>query len=152
MRDEEPAAPLSTTWDWDQLKIPVSRAPPQVSGQRPGRANRVGLVLVLLGVRGAPPLKFQVVMRRSVFASRAVAGDTLRSGGPSSNSAKGPPALLPSFDVVGFACPAAGPGARGCSRRRGTGRTGELRRGVADGHTPADAAARAVLHALNRSL
>ena len=31
-------------------------------------------------------------------------------------------------------------------------RTGELRRGVANGHTPADAAARAVLHALNRSL
>ncbi len=79
-----------------------------------------------------------------------MAGDTLAVGRAVLQALRGLGADVP-FDVVGlYALPSDwGAGLIAVVRNS---RTGELRRGVANGHSPADAAARAVLHALNRSI
>lgn len=123
-------------------------APPQ-DPATPLQGDRVGLLLVP-PVEGDAAVEVQLSRGGQCFASRAVAGDTLAVGRAVLESLKGLGAIA-SFDVVGLHAlpPDWGSGLLAVLRDR---RTGELRRGVADGHTPADAAARAVLHALNRSL
>ncbi len=123
-------------------------APPE-DPATPLQGDRVGLLLVPPG-EGDAAVEVQLSRGGQRVASRAVAGDTLAVGRAVLDALKGLGAIG-SFDLVGFPRPAIGLGAGLLAVLRDT-RTGELRRGVANGHTPADAAARAVLHALNRSL
>ena len=95
---------------------------------------------------------FEVQLARGPqrYASRALAGDTTRWVEQSSkrSAASGAHAT---FDVVGFHALPSDWGAGLLAVLRDT-TTGELRRGVASGRAPADAAARAVLDAVNRSI
>jgi hypothetical protein len=115
--------------------------------QVPG--DRVGLLVVPPG-EGDAAIEVQLWRRGQSFASRAVAGDTQAVGRAVLEALRGLGAIA-SFDLMGFHALPSDWGAGLLAVLRDT-RTGELRRGVANGLTPADAAARAVLHALNRSL
>jgi hypothetical protein len=123
-------------------------APPE--GQTaPLQGDRVGL-LVVPPADGDSAFEVQLSRGGQRFASRAMAGDTLAVGRAVLEALRGLGAIA-NFDLVGFHALPSDWGAGLLAVLRDT-RTGELRRGVANGQTPADAAARAVLHALNRSL
>jgi hypothetical protein len=115
----------------------------------PTRAGRVRLVLVLPSDGGAA-IEVQLSRGAQRYASRAVAGDTAAIGRAVLEALRGLGAHAP-FDVVAFHALPSDWGAGLLAVLRDTG-TGELRRGVASGRAPADAAARAVLDALNRSI
>jgi hypothetical protein len=115
----------------------------------PVPGDRVGL-LVLPPGDGDVAVEVQLSRRGQSFASRAVAGDTQAVGRAVLEALRGL-GVIASFDLMGFHALPSDWGAGLLAVLRDT-RTGELRRGVANGLTPADAAARAVLHALNRSL
>jgi hypothetical protein len=123
-------------------------APPE-DETAPLRGDRVGL-LVVPPSGGDAAIEVQLSRGGQLSASRAIAGDTLAVGRAVLEALRGLGAIA-TFDVVGFHALPSDWGAGLLAVLRDT-RTGELRRGVANGHTPADAAARAVLHALNRSL
>ena len=114
-----------------------------------GQENRVGLFLVMPGDGGAA-IEVQLCRGGERYVTRALAGDTVAVGRAVLEALRGLGAQVP-FDVVGFHAlpPEWGAGLLAVLRDA---RTGELRRGVANGLGPSDAAARAVLHALNRSL
>jgi hypothetical protein len=112
-------------------------------------AERVGLLVVPPG-EGDAAVEVQLWRRGQSSARRAVAGDTQAVGHAVLDALRGLGAIA-SFDLMGFHALPPDWGAGLLAVLRDT-RTGELRRGVANGLTPADAAARAVLHALNRSL
>jgi hypothetical protein len=114
-----------------------------------GQGNRVGL-LVVMPSDGASAIEVQLYRGRERYTTRAVAGDTVAVGRAVLEALRGLGAQV-TFDVVGFHAlpPEWGAGVLAVLRDV---RTGELRRGVANGVGPSDAAARAVLHALNRSL
>jgi hypothetical protein len=112
------------------------------------RSGRVRLVLVLPRDGGAA---IEVHLSRGAqrCVRRAVAGDTTSVGRAVLDALRGLGAHAP-FEVVGLHAlpPEWGAGVLAVLRDTAT---GELRRGVASGHAPADAAARAVLAAVNRS-
>jgi hypothetical protein len=114
-----------------------------------GQGNRVGLLLVMPG-DGASVIEVQLYRAGQRYTTRAVAGDTIAVGRAVLDALRGLGAQV-TFDVVGVHAlpPEWGAGVLAVLRDV---RTGELRRGVANGLAPSDAAARAVLHALNRSL
>jgi len=114
-----------------------------------GQGNRVGLLLVM-PADGASAIEVQVYRGGQRYATRALAGDTVAVGRAVLDALRGLGAEV-YFDLVGFHAlpPEWGAGVLAVLRDV---RTGELRRGVANGMGPSDAAARAVLHALNRSL
>ena len=113
------------------------------------RGERVRLVLVLPSDGGAS-IEVQLARGPQHYASRALAGDTTSVGRAVIEALRGVGAHAP-FDVVGFhALPSDWGGGLLAVLRDTT--TGELRRGVASGRAPADAAARAVLDAVNRSI
>jgi hypothetical protein len=115
----------------------------------PTRSGRVRLVLVLPSDGGAA-MEVQLSRGSQRSASTAVAGDTAAIGRAVVDALRGLGAHAP-FDVVGLHALPPDWGAGLLAVLRDT-TTGELRRGVASGRAPADAAARAVLDALNRSL
>lgn len=115
----------------------------------PARGPRARLHVVEPG-EGDAAVEVQLSRGRQRSASSALAGDTLAVGRAVLEALKGLGAMA-SFDLVGLHALPSEWGAGLLAVLRDT-RTGELRRGVANGRTPADAAARAVLHALNRSL
>jgi hypothetical protein len=125
---------------------------PEGAGGQPAaleRGERVGLQVVL-PTDGEAAIEVQLTRGEQRYASRATAGDTLAVGRAVLQALRGLGTDVP-FDVVGlYALPSDwGAGLIAVVRNI---RTGELRRGVANGDSPADAAARAVLHALNRSI
>jgi hypothetical protein len=122
--------------------------PPRQSDTQPG-GGRVKLVLVLPSDGGAA-IEVQLARGPRQYASRAVAGDTASVGRAVLEALQGIGAHAP-YDVVGFHALPSDWGAGLLAVLRDT-NTGELRRGVASGRAPADAAARAVLDALNRTL
>jgi hypothetical protein len=128
-------------------EIRVLAPPRNQAAPLPG--DRVGL-LVLPPGEGDAAVEVQLWRRGQSVASRAVAGDTQAVGRAVLEALRGLGAIA-SFDLMGFHALPSDWGAGLLAVLRDT-RTGELRRGVANGLTPADAAARAVLHALNRSL
>jgi hypothetical protein len=113
------------------------------------RGGRVKIVLVLPRDGGA---SIEVHMSRGTqhCVRRAVAGDSASMGRAVLDALRALGAHAP-FEVVGFHALPAEWGAGVLAVLRDT-VTGELRRGVASGNAPADAVARAVLAALNRSL
>ncbi len=113
------------------------------------RGERVRLVLVLPSDGGAS-IEVQLARGPQHYASRALAGDTTSVGRAVIEALRGVGAHAP-FDVVGFHALPSDWGAGLLAVLRDT-TTGELRRGVASGRAPADAAARAVLDAVNRSI
>jgi hypothetical protein len=113
------------------------------------RGERVRLVLVLPSDGGAT-IEVQLARGAQHYASRALAGDTTSVGRAVIEALRGLGANAP-FDVVGFHALPSDWGAGLLAVLRDP-TTGELRRGVASGRAPADAAARAVLDALNRSI
>jgi len=122
--------------------------PPEEPATRP-QGERVGLSVVLPG-EGEAAIEVELSRGGRRFASRALAGDTVSVGRAVVEALRGLGAIV-TFDVVGFHALPSDWGAGLLAVLKDT-RTGELRRGVANGRTPADAAARAVLHALNRSI
>lgn len=122
--------------------------PPRQAEVAPG-SGRVKLVLVLPSDGGAS-IEVQLERGAQQFASRALAGDTASVGRAVLEALRGMGAHAP-YDLVGFHAlpPDWGAGLLAVLRHTST---GELRRGVASGRAPADAAARAVLDALNRLL
>lgn len=115
----------------------------------PARRERVKLVLVLPSDGGAA-IEVQLSRGFQRYSTRAVAGDTAAVGRAVVEALRGLGASAP-FDVVSIHALPSDWGAGLMAVLRDT-TTGELRRGVATGRAPADAAARAVLAALNRSV
>jgi hypothetical protein len=113
------------------------------------RGSRVRLLLVLPSDGGAA-IEVQLSRGAQRFAAKATAGDTVAVGGAVLEALRGLGVNAP-FDIVGFHALPSDWGAGLLAVLRDA-NTGELRRGVASGRAPADAAARAVLDALNRSL
>ena len=124
-------------------------SPPEGQPAAPSRSGRMRLVLVLPSDGGAS-IEVQLSRGAQRYASRAVAGDTAAVGRAVLEAVRGLGAHAP-FDVVGLHALPADWGAGLLAVLRDT-NTGELRRGVASGRAPADAAARAVLDALNRCI
>lgn len=122
--------------------------PPRQAEPPPG-TGRVKLVLVLPS-DGGPAIEVQLERGSHHYVSRAVAGDTASVGRAVIEALHGIGAHAP-YDVVGFHALPSEWGAGVLAVLRDT-TTGELRRGVASGRAPADAAARAVLNALNRAI
>ena len=112
-------------------------------------SGRVKLVLVLPS-DGGPSIEVRLERGPHHSASRAVAGDTASVGRAVLEALHGLGTHAP-FEVVGFHALPSEWGAGLLAVLRDT-TTGELRRGVASGRAPADAAARAVLNALDRTL
>jgi hypothetical protein len=115
----------------------------------PARRERVKLVLILPSDGGAA-IEVQLSRGFQRYSARAVAGDTAAVGRAVVEALRGLGAHAP-FDVVSIHALPADWGAGLMAVLRDT-TTGEIRRGVATGRAPADAAARAVLAALNRSV
>jgi hypothetical protein len=115
----------------------------------PGQGDRVGLLLVMPGDGGAA-IEVQLYRGGQRYVTRALAGDTAAVGRAVLEALRGLGAQV-TFDLVSFHALPSEWGAGVLAVLRDA-RTGELRRGVASGLGPSDAAARAVLHALNRSL
>lgn len=113
------------------------------------RASRVRLVLVLPSDGGAA-IEVQLSRGAQRYSAKAIAGDTSAVGRAVLEALRGLGVQAP-FDIVGFHALPSDWGAGVLAVLRDT-TNGELRRGVATGRAPADAAARAVLAALNRSL
>ncbi len=117
---------------------------------RPGeRGGRVRLVLVLPSDGGAA-IEVQLSRGLQRHSTRAPAGDTTSVGKAVLEALRGLGVHAP-FELVGFHALPSDWGAGVLAVLRNTS-TGELRRGVATGRAPADAAARAVLDAVNRSI
>jgi hypothetical protein len=121
----------------------------EVAAPAPARSGRVRLCLVLPSDGGAS-IEVRLSRGGQRATSRAVAGDTRAVGRAVLEALHGLGAKAP-YELVGFhALPSEwGAGVLAILKDPGT---GELRRGVASGRAPADAAARAVLDALNRSI
>jgi hypothetical protein len=113
------------------------------------RGSRVRLVLTLPSDGGAA-IEVQLSRGGQRHAAKASAGDTVAVGRAVLEGVRGL-GLNASFDIVGFHALPSDWGAGLLAVLRDT-KTGELRRGVATGRAPADAAARAVLDAINRSV
>jgi hypothetical protein len=127
-----------------QLYNAPEEAPKQVA-----RHGRVRLVLLLPSDGGAA-IEVRLSRGSQSRSARAVAGDTGAVGRAVLEALEGLGAEVP-YEVVGFHALPSDWGAGVLAVLRNT-VTGELRRGVATGRAPADAAARAVLAAVNRSL
>ncbi|GEM_PF-3423832 len=113
------------------------------------RGGRVKLVLAL-SAEGGPAIEVHLSRGSQRCTQRAIAGDTASVARAVIEGLRRLGAHAP-FEVVGLHALPPDWGAGLVAVLRDTA-TGELRRGVASGPTPADAAARAVLAALNRSL
>lgn len=123
--------------------------PPPEQVVVPASAGRARLVLVLPSDGGAA-IEVQLSRGMQRQTARAVAGDTAAVGRAVLEALRGLGSHVP-YEVVGFHALPSDWGAGVLAVLRDT-LSGELRRGVATGRTPADAAARAVLDAVNRSL
>ncbi|HTV11717.1 MAG TPA: hypothetical protein VME20_07625 [Acidimicrobiales bacterium] len=128
--------------------IRVMGVPSEVQVDQPS-GNRVVLVVVLPSDGGAA-IEVQLSRSGRQYASQAVAGDTAAVGRAVLDALRGLDVYVP-YEVVGLHALPSEWGAGLLAVLRDT-NTGQLRRGVAGGRAPADAAARAVLNALNRSL
>ncbi|MGC8627233.1 MAG: hypothetical protein ACP5VR_06675 [Acidimicrobiales bacterium] len=115
----------------------------------PTRGARVKLTLAL-SEDGGPTVEVQLSRGSRHCVRHATAGDTASVGKAVIDGLRVLGAHAP-FEVVGLHALPSDWGAGLVAVLRDTA-TGELRRGVASGPAPADAAARAVLAALNRSL
>ncbi|HUB72278.1 MAG TPA: hypothetical protein VL984_17790 [Acidimicrobiales bacterium] len=123
--------------------------PPPLERAEPSSEGRIRLLVVLPSDGGAS-IEVQLSRGAQRSASKAVAGDTAAVGRAVLEALRGLGIVLP-FEVVSFhALPSDWGAGLLAVLRENT--TGQLRRGVASGRSPADAAARAVLNALNRSL
>lgn len=124
-------------------------APPEGAPPAPARSGRVRLSLVLPSDGGAS-IEVQLSRAGEHATSRASAGDARAVGRAVLEALRGLGAHAP-YELVSFhALPSEwGAGLLAVLKNPGT---GEVRRGVASGRAPADAAARAVLDALNRSI
>jgi len=146
VRDE--AARCVVNYLEQPAEIRVFGPPPDQTAPGP-RGSRVRLLLVLPRDGGAA-IEVQLSRGAQRCTAHATAGDTAAIGGAVLEALRGLGVNAP-FDVVGFHALPSDWGAGLLAVLRDT-NTGELRRGVASGRAPADAAARAVLDALNRSL
>lgn len=124
-------------------------SPPAGDPTAPGRGGRVRLALLLPSDGGAS-IEVQLSRGGQHATSRALAGDTEAIGRAVIDALRGLGASAP-FEMVGLHALPSDWGAGLLAVLRDTS-TGELRRGVASGLAPADAAARAVLDAVNRSI
>ena len=151
VRDEAARAAVSHLDGPAEIRVlaPPDDVAPAGAAVAPLRGDRVGL-LVVPPSDGDAAFEVQLSRGGNRSASRAMAGDTQAVGKAVLEALRGLGAIA-NFELVGFHALPSDWGAGLLAVLRDT-RTGELRRGVANGHTPADAAARAVLHALNRSL
>jgi hypothetical protein len=136
----------------NHLDVPVEvrvTSPPQGPPPAPARSGRVRLSVVLPSDGGAS-IEVRLSRGGQRATSRAVAGDARAVGRAVLEALRGLGANAP-YELVGFhALPSEwGAGVLAVLQDPGT---GEIRRGVASGRAPADAAARAVLDALNRSI
>jgi hypothetical protein len=129
-------------------KIRILLPPRNLEPASPG-GERVQLVLVLPSDGGAS-IEVHLARGTQKYAARAVAGDTASVGRAVLDALRGLGAHAP-YELVGFHALPPEWGAGLLAVLRDT-TTGDLRRGVATGRAPADAAARAVLDALNRTL
>jgi hypothetical protein len=123
--------------------------PPPEQSVLLSRGGRVRLLLVLPSDGGAA-IEVQLSRGSQRYTTKAAAGDTAAVGRAVLEALRGLGAQAP-FDVVSFHALPSDWGAGVLAVLRDTS-TGELRRGVATGRAPADAAARAVLDAVNRAL
>ncbi|HTW10998.1 MAG TPA: hypothetical protein VME46_26090 [Acidimicrobiales bacterium] len=123
--------------------------PPPEQPLTPSRASRVRLLLVLPSDGGAS-IEVQLSRGAQRSTAKAAAGDTTAVGRAVLDALRGLGVHSP-YDIVGFHALPSDWGAGVLAVLRDAS-SGELRRGVATGRAPADAAARAVLDALNRSL
>jgi len=123
--------------------------PPPAEHVETTMSGRVRLLVVLPSDGGAS-IEVQLSRGAQRSASRAVAGDTAAVGRAVLEALRGLGMAVP-FEVMSFhALPSDwGAGLLAVLRESAT---GQLHRGVASGRSPADAAARAVLNALNRAL
>lgn len=128
-------------------KVRVMSVPRRHQG--PSGEGRVRLGLAL-PTDGGASIEVQLARGARQASRMAVAGDTASVGQAVIDALEAIGAHAP-FDVVGFYALPSEWGAGLLAVLRDTS-TGELRRGVASGRAPADAAARAVLDALNRTL
>jgi hypothetical protein len=146
VRDE--AARLASNHLDNPVEIRVS-SPPQGSPPAPARSGRVRLSLVLPSDGGAS-IEVRLSRGNQRGSARALAGDA-RAVGRAVLEALRDLGTSAAYELVGFhALPSEwGAGVLAVLKDSGT---GEIRRGVASGRAPADAAARAVLDALNRSI
>jgi hypothetical protein len=124
-------------------------SPPSGEPAPPPRGGRVRLALLLPSDGGAS-IEVQLTRGPQHSISRALAGDTEAIGRAVIEALRGLGANAP-FEMVGLHALPSDWGAGLLAVLRDTS-TGELRRGVASGLAPADAAARAVLDAVNRSI
>jgi hypothetical protein len=127
--------------------------PPQPREEKPEPAARKSArvqLKLLLPSDGGAAIEVQLSRGAQQFSSRAVAGDTAAVGRAVIEALRGFGAET-TYDLVGFHALPSEWGAGVLAVLRDP-TTGEYRRGVASGLAPADAAARAVLDALNRSL
>ena len=115
----------------------------------PTRGGRVKLALVLPR-EGEAFMEIHLTRGSQSCVRRAVAGDTVSVGRAVLEALRGLGAHAP-FEIAGIHALPPDWGAGVLVVLRDTA-TGELRRAVASGHFPADAAARAVLASLNRFL
>lgn len=123
--------------------------PPPEQASAPAPSGRARLVLVLPSDGGAA-IEVQLSRGMQHQSARAVAGDTAAVGRAVLEALRGLGCQVP-YEVVGFHALPSDWGAGVLAVLRDI-TTGEFRRGVATGRAPADAAARAVLDAVNRSL
>lgn len=123
--------------------------PPPDQPLAPTRRGRVRMALVLPS-DGGPAIEVQLFRGEHHYSARAAAGDTTAVGRAVLEALQGL-GVYTAFDVVGFHALPSDWGAGLLAVLRDP-VTGELRRGVATGRAPADAAARAVLDAINRAL
>lgn len=146
----EEAARCVTSHMERSAEVRVCSPPPE----EPARAKPVGTgrvrLSLLLPSDGGASIEVRLTRGHQEAASKALAGDTEAIGKAVIEALRGLGAKAP-FEMVGIhALPSAwGSGLLAVLRDTST---GELRRGVASGLAPADAAARAVLDALNRSI
>jgi hypothetical protein len=123
---------------------------PPLEAPAPARGGgRVRLVLVLPSDGGAA-IEVQLSRGLQHYSTHAVAGDTAAVGRAVIEGLRGLGYQVP-YEVAGFHALPSDWGAGVLAVVRDSA-TGQLRRGVATGRAPADAAARAVLDAVNRSL
>ncbi|HYA44799.1 MAG TPA: hypothetical protein VED59_04270, partial [Acidimicrobiales bacterium] len=115
----------------------------------PTRGGRVKLALVLPS-EGEAFMEVHLTRGSQRCVRRAVAGDTVSVGRAVLEALRGLGAHAP-FEISGIHALSPDWGAGVLAVLRDTA-TGDLRRGLASGHSPGDAAARAVLAALNRFL
>jgi len=130
-----------------EIRVLTMPAAPPPEPQHSGRPR---LTVVLPPETGPAAIEVQLSRGGRQYVSQALPGDTAAVGHAVLEALRGLEIPV-HYEVVGLHALPSGWGAGLLAVLRDTS-TGQLRRGVASGQAPADAAARAVLNALNRSI